>query len=108
MSDFPFSVVYSTAPNQETAQTIATALVQERLVACANLLPQVTSVYQWEGKVETDQEVVLIFKTRTELVPEVIEQVKTLHPYEVPCLTSWPMTNGSTDYFNWIQHETER
>jgi len=108
VTDHPYSVVYSTAPTEEAAQIIAQTLVSEKLVACANLLPGVTSVYQWEGAVQTDAEVVMIMKTRTELVDAVIERIKELHEYDIPCLTSWPITAGSPDYLNWIQNETER
>lgn len=108
MMEQTFSVVYSTAPDEKVAKSIAKTLVQENLIGCANLLPQVTSVYEWDGDVQTDPEVVMIMKTRTELVDAVMDRVNQLHPYEIPCLTSWELTTGSTDYFNWIYNETER
>ncbi|HEU0012438.1 MAG TPA: divalent-cation tolerance protein CutA [Longimicrobium sp.] len=97
----------STAPDAETAARIARALVQERLVACANLVPGLTSVYRWEGAVEEAAEVLLLMKTRRELVGPLKERIAALHPYQVPELVSAPIEDGLPAYLDWVRAETE-
>ena len=104
MSDL--AVIYSTFGSFESAQQAASVLVEERLLACANLLPGATSIYQWEGTTHTDPEIVLIGKTRGELVEPAIERLRALHPYEIPCITSWPIPATTGDYAAWIQRAT--
>ena len=100
-----FSVVYISSRDMDEARRIARALVEEKLVACANFWPM-ESVFRWEGAVEESGEVAMICKTRTGLVPEVIKRVKALHSYEVPCITSWKLGEGSLDYLEWVRQET--
>ena len=96
------AVIYSTFGSLESARQAASSLVEERLLACANLLPGATSIYRWEGATHTDPEVVLIGKTRADLVEAAIARLQALHPYEIPCITSWPITASSTSYADWI------
>lgn len=100
------SVVYITAKDRDEAMHIARVLVSERLVACANLLDAVTSLYWWEDAVQTSNEVVLISKTRSDNVDRVIARVKELHSYECPCIVSWPIAQGAPDYLSWLFEET--
>lgn len=100
--------VYITAGSKEEATTVGSALVEERLVACVNVLDGMTSLYWWEGKVNHDGETVLVAKTRQDLVERVIERVKTLHSYDCPCVVSWPITQGNPAYLKWIEDETSR
>ena len=86
------------------AGTIARALVEERLVACANMFV-ISSVFRWEGKVEQEPEAAIICKTVTEKVPAVIKRVKELHSYETPCITSWKVDSGSEAYLDWVRRE---
>ena len=100
--------VYVTCESEEQARSIGRSLVEERLIACANLLPGMESVYRWEGKVEDARETVLILKTMGDLVPALTERVKELHGYEVPCVVSLPIDGGNPDYLAWISDQTER
>ena len=99
-------VVLMTAPDAETAQRVARALVDERLIACANVLPGVTSIYRWEGAVHTDAECLVVMKTREALVPRLMERATALHPYEVPELLSLSVTEGLPAYCHWVLNET--
>lgn len=105
-SDAPVQVVLVTAPDSEIGARLARTLVEERWVACANLLPQVRSLYRWEGRVEDDPEVLLLLKTRAELVERVAERVRALHPYDVPEVIALPVTAGSAPYLQWVREET--
>lgn len=100
-----FSVVYISSRDMEEAEKIATVLVNEGLIACANFYP-VTSVYRWAGSVQQDSEVAIICKTTTEKVPDVIKRVKEIHSYEIPCITSWKIDAGNPEYLQWVKKET--
>lgn len=81
---------------------IATSLVEEKLAACVNILPQVKSIYRWEGKLESADEFVLMIKTRREIFTNVRERVCKLHPYELPEIIAVPIEAGLEPYLNWI------
>lgn len=98
--------LYVTAPNADEAKRIGELLVQERLVACANILGPIASIYWWQGKVQHDSEAVLIAKTRPDLVERVIARVKALHSYTVPCVVSLAIEQGNPDFLRWIAAET--
>ncbi|MBL8665151.1 MAG: divalent-cation tolerance protein CutA [Candidatus Odyssella sp.] len=99
-------LLYVTAPNVAEAERIGEALVQERLVACANILGPIASIYWWQGKVQRDAEAVLIAKTRADLVERVVARVKELHSYTVPCVVSLAIEQGNPDFLRWIAAET--
>lgn len=99
-------VAFSTAPDAETAQRIARALVEEGVIACANLVPGLTSVYRWEGRVHADPEVLLLIKTRRENVARLKERLPELHPYQVPELIVAPVQDGLAPYCRWVLDET--
>jgi len=98
--------LYVTASNADEAKKIGETLVQERLVACANILGPIASIYWWQGQVQRETEAVLIAKTRAELVERVIARVKALHSYTVPCVVSLPIEQGNPDFLAWIATET--
>ena len=98
--------VYITASDKAEALKIGRTLVEERLAACANVIDNMTSIYWWEGKIEESAEVVLIAKTKQELVESLISRVKELHSYSCPCIVSWPINAGNPDYLRWIEEET--
>jgi periplasmic divalent cation tolerance protein len=98
--------LYMTAANAEQAKAIGEALVRERLVACANILSPIASIYWWQGQVQHDTEAVLIAKTRADLVERVIARVKALHSYTVPCVVSLAIDDGNPDFLAWIEAET--
>jgi periplasmic divalent cation tolerance protein len=100
-----FSVVYIICRDMDEAGRIATVLVEERLVACANF-DVVSSIYRWSGRMERDTEVSMICKTTTERVPDVVKRVKELHSYELPCITSWKLDGGYGPYLEWVKKET--
>lgn len=101
----PFILVYVTHPNQETAEKIASILLEKRLVACANFFP-ITSAYWWQGKIDTTEEVVTLLKTRKENWQVLQEEVRKLHPYETPCIMKME-TSANEDYEKWIYSETK-
>ena len=98
--------VYITCGSQEEAERIAAALIQERLAACANLIPGMISLYHWEGEVKQDQEFILIAKTTAERVGALTQRVKALHSYEVPCVVALPIEGGNADFIRWLHTET--
>lgn len=100
------SVLYVTFADRAAALEIGRTLVHERIVACANVIDGMTSVYRWDGAIELADEVLLLLKTRQELVESVIDRVRQLHSYDVPCITSWPIEQGNADYLQWILDET--
>lgn len=106
MADEALSVVLMTVPDGETGQRIARALVEERLIACANLLPRMTSIYRWEGEVRVDTEHLVVMKTRGTLLERLFARAAELHPYEVPELIAVPVSAGSRPYRAWVCGET--
>lgn len=98
----PHLLIYITCGNEENARQIATALVEEQLAACVNILPNIQSVYRWQGKVQTDSEYLLIIKTRQEAFATLQERVRHLHQYELPEIIAVPIVAGSQPYLNWI------
>jgi periplasmic divalent cation tolerance protein len=99
-------VVLLTAPDPETAQRIAQALVEERLAACVNVLPGVRSIYRWQGAVEQASEVLLIAKTQADRSDALAARVRALHPYELPEVVVLPVSGGSEAYLGWVVAET--
>ncbi|MCJ2163980.1 MULTISPECIES: divalent-cation tolerance protein CutA [unclassified Pseudodesulfovibrio] len=100
------SCIYITCKTPQEADNIGTVLVERRLAACVNILDGMKSVYWWQGKMERAEEAVLIAKTRTELVDDLIEAVKAMHGYEVPCIVALPVEGGNRDFLDWVQKET--
>ena len=98
--------VYMTAKDKEQAVSIGRTLVEERLVACVNVLDNMTSLYWWDGNVQEDNEVVLIAKTSEILLESLIQRVKDLHSYECPCVVAWPIAAANPAYLQWIDDET--
>ena len=99
-------IVLCTVPDQSSAEQIGGALVDERLAACVNILPGVTSVYSWQGKRETDREVVLIIKTRQGVYQNLEQRIVALHPYELPEIVAVPLVEGLAGYLGWIDEMT--
>lgn len=99
-------LVYMTTETIEEAEKIGSALVEERLAACANVLPGMKSIYRWENKIEKGSECVLIAKTRKDLLGELEAKVKEMHSYSCPCIVSVPISGGNPDFIRWIGEET--
>lgn len=100
-------LVYATAPNRETAEEIARALLAERLIACANILPGMQSIYRWQGKIESAAEVAMIFKTSDSRMTALQQRFITLHPYDVPALVAMPIDAAIPDFAAWVEVETK-
>lgn len=95
-------VVWITAGSSEEAETIAQALVAELLAACVSIVPSVTSIYRWQGKVERDQEWLLMAKTRQDVLEDLVRRVQALHSYDVPEVLATPVVGGNAAYLRWI------
>lgn len=100
-------LLYVTTQDIEEARTLARELVKRRLVACANILPQMESIYRWNEKIEHANEAVLILKTKARLVPQTIAAVEELHSYETPCVLSLPIESGASKYLDWLTGEIQ-
>ena len=95
-------IVLCTCPEREVGLHIAEQLVDRRLAACVNLVPGITSVYRWEDRRESADEVLLVIKTRNERFAELQQAVSELHPYELPELIAVPVQRGLSAYLNWV------
>jgi periplasmic divalent cation tolerance protein len=98
-------VVLVTAGSQEEAEAIAQALVAERLAACVNVVPGITSVYRWQGKVQRDQECLLVVKSRRDVLDDLVRRVRELHSYDLPETIALPLVGGSAPYLAWLVGE---
>lgn len=101
-------VVFITAPTHEEARLLADKLVETQIVACVQILPEMESVYRWQGKVERQTEHLLIAKTTAERFAELETEVRALHSYDTPEIVSFPLTQCSTDYLRWLQNSVAR
>ncbi len=99
--------VYMTASNREEAVKIGERLVESKLAACINIFENMTSIFMWEGKLEQGTEVAFIAKTTAGKIPELVEAVKSMHSYDVPCIISLPVSDGNPDFINWISESVE-
>jgi len=97
------SVIYTTIDNEQDARKIAHFLIEEQLVACVNIIPNVESIYRWKGKIEEDKEFILIAKTVDGNVLKAIKRIKELHNYELPDIISIPVNNGYSEYLEYIK-----
>jgi periplasmic divalent cation tolerance protein len=99
-------LVFTTLPNSDAALELVRALVTERLAACGNLLPAVRSVYRWQGKVQDENEVLVLIKTRHEHFERLKQRLLELHPYETPEVLAVPVEQGYAPYLDWLTRET--
>jgi periplasmic divalent cation tolerance protein len=100
-------VVLSTFPDVAAARTAAGALVGESLAACVNILPGVESIYRWQGKMETGQEVLAVIKTTAERYPQLEKRLTELHPYDVPEIVAIPASDATESYLSWVIANTQ-
>ena len=106
MTDY-IQVITTTATHDE-AEIIARALVEERLAACTQIVGPITSIYRWEGQIETSQEYQCWAKSRVELFAQIEAAIHRLHPYQVPEILAIPVLEGSDDYLKWLEGEVKR
>ncbi len=93
---------YVTCKNVREGKKIARALVKSKLVACVNIVPRVESVFEWEGKLREENEVLLLFKTTRACMKPATALVKKMHSYGVPCIVFYESTGASTEFANWV------
>lgn len=101
-------VVYVTASSRKEARAIGTAVVEERLAACAALIGLVDSIYRWKGAVQRGREALLMIKTTAGRYPQLEARVRTLHSYEVPEIIALPVVTGSQAYLEWVQESISK
>jgi periplasmic divalent cation tolerance protein len=99
-------IVITNAPDRDVALKIARALIERKLAACVNILAECTSVYRWQGKLETATEVPLLIKTRAAIYDDVEAAIKSLHPYELPEIVAVSVARGLPEYLEWVGAET--
>jgi periplasmic divalent cation tolerance protein len=97
-----YRLVLCTCPDGGSAETLAHGLVSERLAGCVNILPGISSVYSWQGNIETGKEYLLLIKTDTNVLPELEIYLRNKHPYELPEIIAIPIREGSSDYLQWL------
>jgi len=101
-----YIIVFNTCDSAEIASSIAETLVGKKLAACVNIVKNIESVYQWQGKIEHDKEILLIIKTRQSLFSQLEQAIQELHNYELPEIIAVPIVSGEKNYLNWIQSAT--
>ena len=99
-------VVLCACPDEATATGIATALLAEKLAACVNCVAGIRSMYQWDGQIRDDSEVLLVIKTSAARYAALEALLRTRHPYEMPEIIALPVLAGAADYLNWIRQAT--
>lgn len=99
-------IVITNVPDRAVADKVARALVDQKLAACVNILAPCSSVYRWQGNVETATEIPLLIKTRADIYAEVEAAIKGLHPYELPEIVAVSVVQGSPEYLDWINGST--
>jgi periplasmic divalent cation tolerance protein len=95
--------VYAIFANAEEAARIGRIVVEERLAACVNILPNVHSIYRWRGAVETSEEAAAILKTSAAMAEALITRIAALHSYDVPCIVTWPIDKVLASYADWVE-----
>ncbi len=98
-------VVLCSCPNISVANALAQHLVEHQMAACVSILPQITSVYRWQGNIEQETESLLIIKSLTNQYQAIEDSIKQRHPYEVPEIIALPITKGSAEYIHWLEQQ---
>lgn len=101
------STVLVTYPDENTARYVSRSLIERRLAACSNIFA-IGSIYRWKGEIEEASEFASLLKIRSEDFHAVVDAVKKLHPYEVPCIVRYDVAEGLVDYLGWIRRSTDR
>ncbi len=95
-------IIISNTNSIENAKLIANTLVDKKLAACVNIIPKIISVYRWQNKIENDDEITLLIKTKKELFTAVQSEIEKLHPYDIPEIISIKIEDGNNDYLDWL------
>lgn len=107
MSNNEFIVVLTTCSSEKEAKVIAKTLIEESLIACANVLPGVLSFFNWQGKLCEEDEVLMMMKSHTCHLDKIVERVQDLHSYDIPEIIALPVVGGSEAYLDWVRQETK-
>ena len=99
-----YIIVFMTASNKEEAEKIVRALLEERLIACANIIDHLSSFFWWQGKIEEEKEVLVIMKSNENLFKKLSKRVTELHSYDVPEILALPIVDGSSSYLEWLKN----
>jgi len=100
-------VVYTTIDSEQDARKIAHLLLEEQIVACVNIIPNVESIYRWKGNIEEKKEFILIAKTVDDNATKAIKRIKEFHTDELPDVIAIPVTGGLEEYLEYVNRETE-
>ena len=100
-------VIFITTGTDGEARRVAEVLLEQRKASCINIVPTVTSLFWWKDRIESDQESLLIVKSKASLLDEIVSLVKGVHSYDVPEVIALPIIGGNPDYLNWISKETQ-
>ena len=100
-------VIFITTGTDGEARRVAEALLEQRKAACATIVPTVTSLFWWEDRIDSNQESLLIVKSKASLLDEIVSLVKGVHSYDVPEVIALPIIGGNSDYLSWIGKETQ-
>lgn len=106
IESFRILLILTNFPDETSARKLAKILVEQRLAACVNILQGCTSIYRWQGQIETTGEIPVLIKTTREQYKAVEQIIKSQHPYELPEVIAVPLDNGSPAYLQWITNET--
>ncbi len=101
-------VVLTTVESREQAESIARLLVEDELAACVQIVGPVTSIYRWEGRVETAGELLLLIKTRSGIYPDLEQKIRENHPYRTPEILALPVQSGFEGYLSWLIESTQK
>ena len=104
MDEYIFTYITCESPAQ--AEQIGTVLVEENLAACANVFPTSVSIYKWQGQLQKSEEAIVLLKTRFSYFEKIEARVKELHSYDVPCILSFPIVQGSEEFLSWVKTQT--
>ncbi len=102
----PF-LIYMTFSDKPEAEKIASALLEKKLIACANIFAPHTSIYEWEGEVKSDEEIAGLFKTEEKHFEEIERVVKSLHSYDTPCIIGWKTDKSNVDFSDWVKEQVK-
>lgn len=102
MSEAGAALIWSPFGDEASARDVAETLLSERLIACANIFPQVASVFRWEGTVQCGQEVGVLFKTTHECLEKAVARLEQLHPYDTPAIMGWPVDAAPRATMGWL------
>ncbi|CBY22677.1 unnamed protein product [Oikopleura dioica] len=100
------AIMMITCPSIAVAKKLARSAVKSRLAACGNIIPGMTSIYEWKGEICEEEEAYLLLKTQKSMSEAVIKFVKENHPYDVPCIVSVPLDSGNPEFLKWVKDQT--